>query len=86
MLVVSFKPSFIKKFQKFDPELQEEVLQKIELFKDVHTHRTLRVHKLHGVLAGFYSFSVSYKIRIVFEYVSKKEAALLSIGDHEVYD
>jgi len=86
MLVVSFKPSFIKKFQKFDAELQGEILQKIELLKDVRHHRTLRVHKLHGALAGFRSFSVSYKIRIVFEYVSKKEVALLFVGDHEVYD
>lgn len=82
---VHFKPTFIKKFNKLETALREEVLEKIELFKETKNHKQLKVHKLNGVLLGRYSFSVNYKTRIVFTYLSKTEAVLLSIGDHEVY-
>ena len=83
---IGYKATFIRKFNKFEQALQEEVLEKIELFKDVKNHKQLKVHKLHGPLSGRYSFSVNYKTRIVFIYISKKEVAILSVGDHAVYD
>ena len=82
---ISFLPVFVKKFNKLESALQEEVFEKIKLFKDTKNHKQLKVHKLNGVLSGRYSFSVNYKTRIVFTYLSKTEAVLLSIGDHEVY-
>lgn len=85
MLIVSFKPSFIKKLNKLDKGLQEEVLERIELFKKVENHRLLKVHKLHGQLSDCFSFSINYKVRIVFEYLSKSEVVLLYIGDHDIY-
>ena len=82
---ISFLPVFVKKFNKLETALQEEAFEKIELFKDIKNHKQLKVHKLNGVLYGRYSFSVNYKTRIVFTYLSKTEAVLLSIGDHDVY-
>lgn len=82
---ISFLPVFVKKFNKLESALQEEALEKIELFKDNKNHKQLKVHKLHGILAGRYSFSVNYQTRIVFLYLSKNEAILLAVGDHEVY-
>ncbi|OGG78293.1 hypothetical protein A3A36_03015 [Candidatus Kaiserbacteria bacterium RIFCSPLOWO2_01_FULL_52_12b] len=86
MLNVYYKASFIRKMNALDSALNEEAAEKIALFKDTKNHRILKVHKLHGPLAGLFSFSVNYKTRIVFQYVSKNEIALLSIGDHDVYD
>jgi len=82
---VSFLPSFARKFNRLEVALQDEVMEKIELFKDEKNHKYLKVHKLHGVLSGRYSFSVNYKTRIVFSYLSKNEAVLLAVGDHDVY-
>lgn len=86
MLTVSFKPSFLRKIGRLDDTLQEEAVEKIDLLKDIRNHRLLKVHKLHGPLAGKFSFSINYKTRVVFEYVSKTEVTLLSIGDHDVYN
>ena len=83
---ISFLPVFVKKFNKLESVLREEVLEKIEMFKDKKNHMQLKVHKLNGVLSGRYSFSVNYKTRIVFSYLSKNEAVLLVIGDHGVYN
>lgn len=82
---VGYKTRFIHQFNDLDPRLQEEVLEKIELFKDRANHKQLRVHKLKGRLADCFSFSVNYRYRIVFGYLSKDEVALLGVGDHDVY-
>ena len=71
--------------KKLEKGLVEEVLEKIELFKDSENHKILKVHKLQGQLSDLHSFSVNYKIRVVFEYLSKNEAVLLMVGDHDVY-
>ena len=83
---IIYLPSFLRKFKAFDVRLQEEALEKIELFKNAKNHKQLKVHKLRGPLSGRYSFSVNYKTRIVFLYTSKKDVAFLSVGDHAVYD
>ena len=83
---IKYKPIFIRQFNGLDLALQEEVIEKIKLFRDKEHHKLLKAHKLHGPLAGRYSFSVNYKTRIVFSYVNKKEIVLLAIGDHAVYD
>lgn len=83
---VLFKPTFLRKVKKCNILLQEEIQEKIELFKNRTNHKQLKVHKLTGRLLSKYSFSVNYKIRIVFIYISKDKVVLLSLGDHDVYD
>jgi plasmid maintenance system killer protein len=82
---ILFKPTFIKQFSKLSENLQEEVLEKIELFKNKDNHKLLKVHKLHGKLKESYSFYVNYKFRIVFLWLNKQEVVLLAIGDHDIY-
>ncbi len=83
--IVGYSPRFAKKYKSFEKNLRSEVKEKIELLKDAKNHKYLKVHKLHGVLRGCYSFSVNYKIRAVFEYISKEKILLLGVGDHDVY-
>lgn len=84
-LLVSYKPTFIRQLKKLQPDLQNEVFEKIAQFKEVRNHPELAVHKLHGSLTGTYAFSVNFKYRIIFQYLSKTEVVLLAVGDHEVY-
>ncbi len=86
MMQVSFKPSFIKQMNKLEKNLVDEVLYKIDLLKKHSNDPVLRIHKLHGQMKDKWSFSVNYKVRIVFEYESKKEMVLLAIGDHSIYN
>ncbi len=80
-----YTPAFLKQLKRLSPDLQEEAIEKIALFQDSENHRQLKVHKLLGHLDDCYGFSVNYKIRIVFEYLTKNKALLLSIGDHDIY-
>jgi len=82
---VLFKPSFIRQYKKLPTELKSEVKEKIALFEKDPKHSFLKTHKLKGKLSSYFSFSVNYKYRIVFEYTEKETATLLAVGDHDVY-
>ena len=85
MLQVSFRSSFVREMNKLEKSLVDEVLLKIDILRNSTDLSVLKIHKLHGPLKDKWSFSVNYKIRIVFEYESKKEVVLLTVGDHNVY-
>lgn len=82
---IYYRPSFVRQYANFETSLQEEIKEKIELFRSGKNHKSLKIHKLKGKLAKHYSFSVNYRYRIVFIYQSSSEAVLLVIGDHDVY-
>ena len=82
---ISYASSFLKQVKRCDLSLQEEVFTAVELFQQNPHHPSLKTHKLQGKLAGRWSFSVNYKIRIVFEYLSEENAVLLAVGSHDVY-
>lgn len=85
MIDIIYPPVFIKKFSKLGNDLQEECYQKINLFKNRKNHISLKVHKLHGKFKNCLGFSVNYKFRVIFRYVSKDEVLFLDIDDHDIY-
>jgi len=45
----------------------------------------LKTHKLNGKLGEFWSFSVDYHYRIVFELKNEKTIIFHKIGNHSIY-
>lgn len=82
---IGYSSSFVKKFNSLDKHLADEVYEKINLLSDRKNHETLKVHKLHGKLKNKCSFSVDYRIRIVFEFIGKNKIVIHGIGDHDIY-
>ncbi len=82
---IGYAPPFFRQLKVLEPALQAEVFETIELFEKNPKNKILKVHKLKGRLAGRYSFSVNYKTRIVFQFLSRWEVVLLAVGDHDVY-
>lgn len=85
MLEVLYKPVFTKQYKKLPETLKLEIKERISLFREDPVHPFLKTHKLHGILKNNWSFSVNYKYRIVFQYLSKEKVVLLCVGDHEIY-
>lgn len=85
MIDIIYAPSFVKQLNKIELSFQDEILEKIDFLKDEDNHKFLKVHKLHGKFKYCFSFSVDYRTRIVFQYITKNKVALLSIGDHDIY-
>jgi len=85
MISVVYTPKFVRQYKKLNSLIKEEIKQRIVLFKKDSNSPRLKVHKLHGDLAVSWSFSIDYKYRIVFKYMSRNEVILLAIDDHDVY-
>lgn len=83
---VYYSARFLRQLKKLPKPLQDEVLEKIELFKDKENHQQLKVHGLTGKFETYHSFSVNFAHRIIFDYLSKNEVVLLKVGDHAIYD
>jgi mRNA-degrading endonuclease YafQ of YafQ-DinJ toxin-antitoxin module len=82
---IAYTPQFVRMFRKLERALQEEAVEKIELFEENPNHLQLKAHKLKGKLKNRYSFSVNYQIRIIYTPISGDEVAFLAIGDHDIY-
>ncbi|MFA6158104.1 MAG: type II toxin-antitoxin system RelE/ParE family toxin [Candidatus Paceibacterota bacterium] len=83
MLEIRYAPSFVRMYARLPASLKSEIKEKISTFRDKGNHDALKVHKLKGNLENTFSFSVNYKIRVIFEYEDKKSVNLLLVGGHD---
>lgn len=78
-----------KRYAKKQPQALEAIREALTRLENDAFDPSLRTHKLKGELAGSWSCSAGYDLRIVFDLVQheKSEAILLlSVGTHdEVY-
>ena len=85
MTEILYTKTFLKRYKKLDSDFQEDIKDKIELFKDKKNHERLKVHKLKGKYKGFLSFSINRKDRILFQFIKGNSAIFLDIDDHDIY-
>ncbi len=85
MVNIVFSEKFISQFELLSPKLQKLAHKKIDMFRVNPKHPSLKSHKLNGALEGYFSFSVDFQTRIVFEYGINGSVNFLKIGSHEVY-
>ena len=86
MLELIYTAPFVRKLNALETALQDEVIEKLELFRDPKNHERLRLHKLRGEMKAYHSFSVNYTTRVVVRIVKKKAIAfMVDVGDHDVY-
>jgi addiction module RelE/StbE family toxin len=81
--------SFLRKLRKLtknSTKIEELFQTRIELLEFEPFHPILKTHKLQGKLKNFYSCSLDYSYRLVFEILDKETIQLIDIGSHdEVY-
>ncbi len=76
----------LKKWLKSHSDAGVSITETLEQLSAEASHASLRTHKLRGPLAGCWSCSTEYDLRIVFEYVQHDGAEaihLLSLGTHD---
>ncbi len=75
-----------RRFNRKHPQLASELQLTLELLATDAFHPQLKTHKLKGPLAGSWSCSAGYDLRIVFQFVKHKgqDAILLEgVGSHD---
>lgn len=83
---IIYSSKFAREYRKL-PLLVKQTAEKHErLFRDNPFNPKLKAHKLKGALKDFYSFSIGYKYRIIFEFGRNKQTVYFhSVGDHDIY-
>jgi len=80
---------YTKKFEREYKKLAKEIKLKVEsresIFRKNPFTRSLKTHKLSAELDDFWSFSVDFSYRIVFEFVDESNVFFHSIGNHDIY-
>lgn len=80
----SFRTAYRKRF-RHNKNLSKTIAEKIQLFIINPQDQSLHLHRLKGSKKGYYSFSVTGDIRIVF-YIYKDTTYFVDIGTHnQVY-
>ncbi|MBI3109565.1 type II toxin-antitoxin system mRNA interferase toxin, RelE/StbE family [Candidatus Daviesbacteria bacterium] len=82
---IVYSKSFAKKLAGFSQKDQEKFLQKIRLFWQDPFTPSLKTHKLTGKLKNYWSFSVSFNLRVMFQFAKQETVAFIDIGGHEIY-
>jgi len=84
VLILYYSSDFKKSIKKYASH-REQIKKRIAIFiKDPFDPR-LKTHKLSGELAGYYSFSVTYHLRILFEFMEENTVGFIDVGMHEAY-
>jgi addiction module RelE/StbE family toxin len=86
MFEIEYTKKFLKQYSKLTSTIKKKTKKSIDKFQKNPKDVSLKPHKLTGILADKYAFSVDYQYRIVFEINKEKQCfVFLKIGTHEIY-
>lgn len=76
---------FQKSFKKLPKDIQQKAILGDKIFRSNPYAFQLKTHKLKGKLSKFWSYSIKYNYRIVFEFIDDTTVIYHDIGTHEIY-
>lgn len=79
---IIYSSKFAKNYKKLPNKIKLLAEKREKIFRENLYDPRLKTHRLTGKLNGFWSFSVDYKTRIIFEIRSENEIWFLAIGSH----
>ena len=83
---IIYSSKFARKYKKLPKNIKTLAEEQEKIFRKDPFDSRLKTHKLNGKLAGFLSFSIAYKYRIIFELTKDKKTVYFhSVGDQDIY-
>lgn len=83
---IYYSTKFEREYRKLPKEVKFTAEKKEKLFREDPYSIQLKIHRLTGKLKGYWSFSINYSYRIIFEFAGEKIVWFHSIGTHAIYD
>lgn len=83
---IIYSSKFAKEYKRLPLKIKKIAEKKEKIFRKDPFESSLKTHKLTGKLKEYYSFSIDYQYRIVFEFVKKEMVWFHSVGTHEIYE
>lgn len=82
---IFYSTKFAKEYKKLPLKVKKAAEKKERIFRKDPFDPSLKTHKLTGKLKEYYSFSIDYQYRIIFEFYKKDIIWFHSVGIHEIY-
>lgn len=83
---IIYSPKFAREYRKLPQDVKLLAEEKERVFREDPLDPRLKTHKLHGFLRDFWSFSIGYRYRIVFEFGDSRGVVYFySVGNHDIY-
>jgi mRNA-degrading endonuclease YafQ of YafQ-DinJ toxin-antitoxin module len=77
---VIYSSHFLKEYRKLSVEIKNIAEKKEKILKNNPFDSRLKTHKLTGNLKDFWSFSIDFKNRIIFEFIDKILFGFILLG------
>ncbi len=82
---ITYSPTFRRQYKKLERDIQERAEAREKIFRQNPFDARLETHKLHGRLSDLWSFSITKKVRITFEFGESQTVTFHEVGDHSIY-
>ncbi len=82
---VYYSSHFKRALKRYSKKQKNFIKKHIELFLKDPFHPSLKTHKLKGKLKGYWSFSINYELRVLFEFIDEDTVGFVDIGTHSIY-
>ena len=79
---LQFSPEFFDAYARLRAEQRRAIVKALKLLDSDEGHQSLRVHQLHGELAGVWAVRASRNLRITFERLPNGKKAIADCGQH----
>ena len=84
-MVIFYHSKFKQQFRKLRKEVKSAAIKREKIFRQNPFDPRLKTHKLHGELSEFWSFSINYQCRVIFDFVDENTVRFYNIGKHDIY-
>ena len=82
---IYYSSKFAKEYKKLPLKLKTIAEKKELIFRQNPFDSRLKTHRLTGKLKNFWSFSLDFRHRIIFEIVDEKTIWFHAVGTHKIY-
>ena len=82
---VLYSSRFAHAIKRLPASFREEVARGEAIFRANCFDPRLKTHKLGGKWHGYWSFSLTYKHRVMFKLIDSSTVYFANIGDHSIY-
>ena len=82
---IQYSSRFARSLKALSSEFKKMIEERETIFRADCFDARLKTHKLKGRLDGYWSFSLTYSHRVLFEFISKDTVGFVDVGDHAIY-
>jgi len=82
---IEYTSKFMRSLKRLSPSDKQNFLKQEKIFKNNCFDTRLKTHKLSGKYQNYWSFSINYAQRVMFEIIGEYKVRFINVGDHNIY-